>query len=87
MSDYFGRDPTRFDIEDDGDGKPGIVQFGNALQVWSVMQERPTSVAEAAVAFNCEPLMIIEAVNDHNWMLLTGPDDDFTKLMIEHDGE
>lgn len=80
----FGSDALGWDNET---GQPGAVIFQNAVQVWSVMQRRPTSVAEAALAFNCDAAMIIEAVEQHYWMLLEGPRDDLSKLIIEHDGE
>ncbi len=31
--------------------------------------------------------MIAAAVKHHPWMYLTGPEDDFSRLMIEHEGE
>jgi hypothetical protein len=45
------------------------------------------SVAEAARVFNVDPARVIEAVEIHSWMYLSGPHDDYTRLMIEHDGE
>lgn len=87
----------RFDFErwaheelktwDQDTGAPTIHHFGNALQVWSMFQNRDTSVAEAAKAFNCDPLRIIEAAQDHEWLFLSGPGDDYTRLLIQHDGE
>ena len=69
-------------------GAPSIGLFGRALQCWSVCQARErVTVAEAAAAFNVEPRLIIEAAEDHYWMFLTGPRDDYTKLIIEHEGE
>lgn len=68
-------------------GAPGIGSFANALQVWAVYQVEPVSVATAAAVFNIEPRRIIEAVEWHHYMLLSGPHDDYTRLMIEHDGE
>ena len=72
------------------DGKIGVSLFGNAIQVWAMLNAnagKHSSVADAAAAFSVEPLMIIEAVNAHYWMFITGPDDDFTKMQIEHEGE
>lgn len=68
-------------------GAPGIILFGDALQVWSISQNHPVSVADAARAFNISPARIVEAVEDHHWMLLVGPRHDYERLMIEHDGE
>lgn len=73
-------------------GKPGINLFGNAIQVWAIMQaeggstKQPT-IRNAALAFNSPDAMIREAVEAHYWMLVTGPDDDPTKQFIEHEGE
>lgn len=66
-----------------------LSRFANALQCWSFMQGRPTSVAEAAMTFNTSPEIVMEAIDDSAWMFLTGEstETDFTKLMIEHDGE
>lgn len=66
---------------------PGIFTFGNAIQVWAIMQNRPTSIADAARAFNCPPERIEDAVESHDWMFLEGPEDDYEKLMIQHEGE
>jgi hypothetical protein len=68
-------------------GAPTITHFGNALQVWSHCQQRPTSVAEASLVFNVDPLRIVEAAEAHSYLFLNGPRDDYTRLMIEHDGD
>jgi hypothetical protein len=82
----FGSDPDSWNIEDSGN--VGIQLFGNAVQVWTVMQNRSgVTVAEAAAAFNCTPRMVRAAVDEHAWMDACGPDDDFTKQTIEHEGE
>lgn len=65
-------------------GQPTSVHFGNALQVWAVLQDRDVTVAEAAVTFNTTPDLIRSAVEDHCWMLLDGEGDQAT---IQHDGE
>lgn len=78
--------PEQADIWDQDTGKPGIALFGNAIQVWSILNGRK-SVADAAVAFNCSPQMVAAAVKHHYWMLLVGRGDDFSKVFIEHDGE
>lgn len=77
-------EPDGFDITT---GAPGIGAFANALQMWAINQRRPVSVAAAAVIFNFEIHRVIEAVEWHPYMLLSGPHDDYTRLMIEHDGE
>ncbi|NTG86187.1 hypothetical protein G6L15_08515 [Agrobacterium rhizogenes] len=88
MSGFFGANEEEWNHEDDG--KVGIMLFGNAVQVWAIFNteaSKPTDVASAATAFAVEPLMIIEAINDHPWMYIEGPDDDFSKMLIEHEGE
>jgi hypothetical protein len=66
---------------------PGIALFGNAIQVWAICNGGMSSVADAARVFNCDPARIIEAVDSHYWMFLSGPHDDYARLMIEHEGE
>lgn len=92
MSEFGKRfDWPRWASDDDGwdtdTGAPGIGIFARAIQVWSSSQLRPTSVSEAARVFNCDPARVIEAVTWHHWMMLAGPHDDYTRLMIEHEGE
>lgn len=77
-------DGDRFDTST---GAPGIFQLANAIQLWSIFQQRPTSVADAAAAFNCDPARVIEAVEEAYWMYLQGPRDNHAQLMIEHEGE
>ena len=62
-------------------GAPGVVLFGNAVQVWSIAQGRDVTVQEAALAFNVEPKLIRQAVDDHPWMLINDCD------VIDHDGD
>lgn len=89
MADRFDWD--RWASDDDGwdtdTGAPGIGLFAKAIQVWSTGQLRPTSLAEAARVFNCDPARVIEAVEFHPFMYFSGPDDDYTRRLIEHDGE
>lgn len=84
-------DPWEFgDLDHEWDhrtGRPGIGLFSDALQVWAVLQERRVSVAEAAAAFKVPGAAIVRAVENHYWMDLTGPRDDYARLMIEHEGE
>jgi hypothetical protein len=85
---FFAASPDQDDAWDQDTGKPGLTLFSSAIQVWSVLQDGSrTTVAEAAAAFNVSPLMIAAAVKSHPWMFLEGPDDDFSKLSIEHEGE
>lgn len=65
----------------DEDAAPGISLFANALQVWTMAQNKQVvTVHEAALSFNVRPEIIIQAVNYHAWMFLDGD-------LIEHDGE
>jgi hypothetical protein len=67
-------------------GAPTLGMMSGAIQVWSMLQDcQFTSVAEAAAAFKIPPERVIEAVNDHPWMFLSGPGDDYAKLIICHD--
>lgn len=79
------------EIQSDDDGEPGIhrADFANAVSTWSWMQQRPTSVAEAAMTFNTTPEIIRQAVEDHYWMAAGWPDTeaDPAKQIIEHEGE
>lgn len=81
----YGRD---FFTEDDEVGIPWT-NFCTALQVWSFMRPGNTqaSVREAAQQFDVTDDVIRMAVEEHPWMFLTGPDDDPTKQLIDHDGE
>lgn len=75
-----------FDVDT---GAPKISDFSNALQLWSILQQRPCSVGEAARVFNVPPARIYEAIEHHYWMFLTqdagrhSPDD----VVIQHEGE
>lgn len=81
-------DWSKGDSWDHDTGAPEIHEFANAVQHWAIFQNREkVTVAEAAAAFNCDPARIVEAVDVHHWMYRTGPDDDFTKMFIEHEGE
>lgn len=62
-------------------GMPTSSFFGGAVQLWSLAQDRPVTVREAALAFNVTPDLMRQAINDHPWMLLGGSE------KIEHDGE
>lgn len=72
-------------------GETGIPwdAFVITLGIWSWMRpgEKQCTVREAAQAFDTTDAVIREAVEDHPWMFLYGPDDDPTKQIIEHDGE
>lgn len=81
--------PWTPDMFVDGEGDAcGITptDFCNALSVWSFMQDRPVSVAEAATTFNTSPLVIAKAVDEHPYLLLSG-DGGPASLIIEHEGE
>ncbi len=83
---------SRFEIEKWADdeagwgenGAPGIMKFASAVQVWSALQNRPTSIAECARVFNVDPQRVIEAVEEHSYMSLIPAGEG--KLMIAHGG-
>lgn len=59
------------DIMPDDDTEAGIHRqdFANAVSTWSWMQQRETTVAEAAATFNTTPELVRQAIDDHHWML------------------
>lgn len=71
------------------DGMPSPALLGNAIQVWSMLQARPTTVGEAALAFALTPEQIAAAVDWHAWMFLSGPGPGarLPDQLIEHEGE
>jgi len=62
-------------------GNPSLVLFSNAVQVWSTMQDRPTTIQEAAKVFRVTEAEMREAVESHYWMFIGSGD------VIEHEGE
>lgn len=76
-------------IYDEDSQEPGIHldKLGMAIGHWAWMQEQQQSVASAALTFNTTPQIVRDAIEAYPWTLLTGPTDDPTKQMIEHDGE
>lgn len=79
MLTHFGNEPDGWDIE--GTQQVGIRLFGNALQVWVILQGRhPVTVKEASLAFRATSGRVREAVDEHPWMYIDGEN-------IEHDGE
>lgn len=70
-------------------GAPTKMHLANAIQVWDLLRDSatPSMVADAAKAFNVPGAIIIAAVEEHPWMFIAGPTDDYTKCSIEHDGE
>lgn len=82
----------RWADDDDGwdpaTGAPSKAHFAGAIQVWSALNDHETSVADAARVFNCDPARIIEVIDEgYAWMYLTGPRDDYERLIIQHEGE
>jgi hypothetical protein len=81
----WAADGEKWDMET---GAPEVMHFANAIQVWAICQEKTdVTVAEAAAAFKVPPQRIVEALEDLPWMFVAGPDDDYSKMTIEHDGE
>lgn len=58
----------------------------DAIQCWSVLQNRNVTVGEVALAFNLRPEQVAHAVEEHHWMVL-GPGDTLALRTIEHEGE
>lgn len=84
----FGRDDTSWNVgawnsgpEDDGSGNPGVILFGNAIQVWAVLQDRVVTVNEAALTFNADPRLVRQAIEESAWMFVGEHDS------IQHEGE
>jgi hypothetical protein len=64
--------------------------FANAVQVWSFVQGRPTTIGEAATTFNVALEVLVEAVEAHPWMALSYLSTDAANpasWIIEHEGE
>lgn len=82
----YGRD--FFVGEEDEAGIPWD-NFLTALQVRSFLRpgEHQATVQEAADQFDVTTDVIRQAVNQHPWMFLGGPEDDPTKQYIDHDGD
>lgn len=85
---YFN--PADEDCWDIETGKPGIMQFASAVQVWCMMNfrvDQEISVNDVAKSFDVPATMVAKAVEEHPWMFLSGAEDDYTKMYIQHDGE
>ena len=68
-------------------GEPERGLLSNAIQVWAILQKREVSIADAAKAFNIEPSRAYDAVVYHPYMLVAEMTDDFSQMIIVHDGE
>lgn len=77
---YFAADEGGRETEA---GKPSIGDFADAIQLWSIMQDRETTLEEASAVFRVPIEMVRQAVGWHPWMLLDGEDGN----VIGHDGE
>lgn len=79
----------RSDFEEWDSDEAGVrwPAFGEAVSIWAWCQQRPISVAEAALAFNVAPSLIALAIEEHAWMYTVGDPNDPTKSFIGHDGE
>lgn len=79
------------DILEDDDDEAGVHRqaFASAVACWSFMQNRQTSVAEAAAAFNTSPEIVRQAIDDHHWTFPEWPEGetDPAKQYIGHEGE
>lgn len=79
-------DVDAFDLTADEAGI-SLSELAGAVQVWSLLQPGPTTVGEAASIFNVMIGTVRAAVDGHHWMFLSGPSDDPSKQIIEHEGE
>lgn len=61
--------------------------ISNAIQAWSWLQGRETTLGEAATVFNLTPERVIEAISDHPWMYLAGDPARPVFQTIEHEGD
>lgn len=62
----------------------------HAIQVWAGCQDEvwpEQTVGNASLAFHLAPALIVEAVDQHPWMFLSGDRADLSAMLIEHDGE
>lgn len=66
----------------DDDAGIFIDGLGSALVTWTAMQERPVTIAEAALAFNTTPDVVREAVADASWIYI-----DEHRQTLELDGD
>lgn len=70
--------------------QPSFGTLANAVQVWAGLQWhdcRDVTVGEAALAFHLSPAAIVEAVDRHYYMFLSGDRSAPAALVIEHEGE
>ena len=81
LAQLYDDNDEAWDVDTDA---PSVLYFGNALQVWSGLQGRDVTVAEAALTFNATPEVIRQAVEAHPWLLLRRTGD---AELIEHEGE
>jgi hypothetical protein len=78
---YFAPEGKPWDQET---GRPGIEDFADAIQTWSILQNRTdTTIEEAAAVFNVPIEMVRQAVEHHPWMVLEGKDGN----VIGHEGD
>ena len=78
---------ARDDFSSDSDGEGvSMGDFAAALSIWAWMNQRDVTVAEAALAFNTSPDLVIEVVKQSESMFF---DDEAasTASVIEFDGE
>jgi hypothetical protein len=68
-------------------GLPSRVLFGNAIQVWAMMQKGDVTVGQASKAFRCPPHRVIDAVDSHSWMSVMPRGDDPCDGLILMDGD
>lgn len=68
-----------FDLED----------LSRAVQIWALGQPDPKpTILEIAKSFRVRPTLIVRAIQEHGsaFFHVIGPDDDFSKMRVDHDG-
>jgi hypothetical protein len=77
IGDHFEVDPEDVDTS----------ALGELIQVLTGCRGHTCSVEQVGRLTNQHPVRIVEAVGAQMWLFLEGPRDDFSRLMIEAEGE
>lgn len=91
--DRFGADDHSWNVGEschgDDSGRPGVMIFAQALQVWSSLQADTLNITvrQTADAFFVTPALIVQAVDAHPWMCWERTAGDVETWVIGHDGE
>ena len=70
------------------DGRPTLLTLANAIQVWSLSQNRTqVTFGEVALSFLITPDRVAEAVFVHPWLFTMDDDRAVADRRLEHEGE